>query len=303
LINNIKIKRGFMQGIIKHLAAALVLSLCLSVFSSAVYAQNQVCDPEYMDTLKQRAWMQAQREIELNANLITKPDSVLNLTCFDQFLNHAAQSVALFNKSKTLKNALTSAVSTSLVVGDKYGYVGNGFQFSLLGGSFSGKGNNLSSEVKPGPYGACKKMESVWMAVQCTNMDPNALFPDLEAFATGKDKRRNPKQCAAQPPDTKTGWGKALARMRTEAVAEGNEVEINDSSYSDWPSSGIDGYFDTVELFHNKWAPQNEVGDCADGIPTGVQVIPSSGPPYNEKICPNPGCYYTGGSSGTCEPM
>lgn len=255
-------------------------------FGTGISRAQQVCDPEFMETLKQRAWMQAQREIELNANLITKPDSVLNLTCFDQFLNHAAQqgAVAVFNSSQTLKDTLTSAVSQSLVAGDKFGYMGNGFQFSLLGGSFSGKGDNLSSQVKPGPYGACKKMESVWMAVQCTNMDPNALFPDLEAFATGKDKRRNPKQCAATPPDTQSGWKKALKRMQTGYVAGKTK-----------------NYFDSVKLFRSKWAPENEVG-CSGGIPTGVIVQPSGGSSYPERICPNPGCYYSG-KGGSCQPI
>jgi hypothetical protein len=291
LINNIKIKRGFMQGIIKHQAAALVLSLCLSVFSSAVYAQNQVCDPDYMDTLKQRAWMQAQREIELNANLITKPDSVLKLTCFDQFLNHAAGAIGpMFSGTGSsapvpLQDALTAAVSNSLTSGSDSGYISNGFEYNLVGGASSYPAE-LQDSVELQSYGTCYHMDEVWNFVQCTNMDPNALFPDLEAFATGKDKRRNPKQCAATPPDTQSGWKQALKRMQTRYVA-----------------SKTKNYFDSVKLFRSKWAPQNEVGDCADGIPTGVQVIPSSGPPYDEKICPNPGCYYSGGPSGNCQPI
>ncbi len=54
------------------------------------------CDPDYYETLEARAWLEAQREITQNQNLITKPDSVLQYTCFDKHLgalNKAAQEM------------------------------------------------------------------------------------------------------------------------------------------------------------------------------------------------------------------
>ncbi len=46
------------------------------------------CDPAIEEVIKNQAWLAAQREITQNANLYTRPDSVLSLSCFDQWLNH-----------------------------------------------------------------------------------------------------------------------------------------------------------------------------------------------------------------------
>src|SRR5688500_5108068 len=51
----------------------------------------QPCDPLYMDAMEKRAWLAAQRESAMNQNIIVKPDSVLEYTCFDQFLGMLAQ--------------------------------------------------------------------------------------------------------------------------------------------------------------------------------------------------------------------
>ena len=54
------------------------------------FDERNTCDPEFFDVMSNRAWLEAQREITQNANLITKPDSVLSLSCFNQFLNTAS---------------------------------------------------------------------------------------------------------------------------------------------------------------------------------------------------------------------
>ncbi|PCI56977.1 MAG: hypothetical protein COB36_01530 [Alphaproteobacteria bacterium] len=48
---------------------------------------RNTCDPEFWDVLKDRAWMEAQREVTQNQNLFPRPDSVLEMTCFDSFLD------------------------------------------------------------------------------------------------------------------------------------------------------------------------------------------------------------------------
>lgn len=84
--------------------------LCLAIIfmNGAVYAAGSVpvtpednlglggnerntCDPEFWDVMKDRAWMEAQREITQNANLIARPDSVLSLSCFDSLMNHISK--------------------------------------------------------------------------------------------------------------------------------------------------------------------------------------------------------------------
>ena len=52
------------------------------------------CDPSVMEVIKNQAWEAGQREITQNANIYTRPDSVLSLTCFDSWLNHQATYAA-----------------------------------------------------------------------------------------------------------------------------------------------------------------------------------------------------------------
>ncbi len=53
--------------------------------------ERLTCDPDFWDVLADRAWEEGQREITQNNNLIARPDSVLSISCFDSFLDHASQ--------------------------------------------------------------------------------------------------------------------------------------------------------------------------------------------------------------------
>ncbi|MBI1301873.1 MAG: hypothetical protein GC137_09490 [Alphaproteobacteria bacterium] len=48
---------------------------------------RNTCDPEFMHALNSKAWMEGQREISQNQNLIARPDSVLTLSCFNKHLD------------------------------------------------------------------------------------------------------------------------------------------------------------------------------------------------------------------------
>src|ERR1044072_4359830 len=84
----LKNKRHFALISMRIASAALcALLLCLS---ARVQAASTPCDPEYMDALEARAYLEAQREVAQNQNYILKPDSVLQYTCFDLFIGHFA---------------------------------------------------------------------------------------------------------------------------------------------------------------------------------------------------------------------
>jgi hypothetical protein len=68
----------------------LLLTMLLILLPQSLLAQDTPCDPEYFKSLKSRAWLEAQREITQNQNLIFKPDSVFEYTCFDLHLNELA---------------------------------------------------------------------------------------------------------------------------------------------------------------------------------------------------------------------
>lgn len=52
--------------------------------------ERNTCDPAFYDVMSARATMEAQREVTQTQNIIARPDSVLALSCFKQFLDHQA---------------------------------------------------------------------------------------------------------------------------------------------------------------------------------------------------------------------
>lgn len=59
-------------------------------FGGLLGDERRTCDESFYDVLVDRATMEAQRELTQNQNIVPRPDSVLNMTCFDQFLDQQA---------------------------------------------------------------------------------------------------------------------------------------------------------------------------------------------------------------------
>ena len=73
------------------------------IMATPLWAQlPETCDEEFMDTMTARATMGGQREMEIAANIIRKPDSVLEYSCFTDRLKHLAAT------SQSLLSANTS---------------------------------------------------------------------------------------------------------------------------------------------------------------------------------------------------
>lgn len=53
-------------------------------------AERNTCDPEIWEVIKDRAWMEAQRELTQNWNIVAKPDSVMSLGCFENHMEKLA---------------------------------------------------------------------------------------------------------------------------------------------------------------------------------------------------------------------
>ena len=69
--------KGFLRSTLAVFSGVFFAALLCSSIS---YAQNSPCDPDYYESLEARAWLEAQREITQNQNLIYKPDSALEYT-------------------------------------------------------------------------------------------------------------------------------------------------------------------------------------------------------------------------------
>ncbi len=67
-----------------------VLAASVPVSTPNASAVPATCDAEFWGVVKNRAWMEAQREMTQNANLVVRPDSVLSMTCFGEQMEHLA---------------------------------------------------------------------------------------------------------------------------------------------------------------------------------------------------------------------
>lgn len=270
-----------------------IMVLAITALSQHAQAQPASCDPNYWESMKGKAWMEAQREISQNQNLIYKPDSVLEYTCFDEFLNHLAYVVrrppvgqgALFSETiewgtitgPNMTEALSRLVGNVLTT-----YVTSNFSHNYLGGRAT-----IDSEitpVTPRAY-ACQDMSRVWQQAKCLNFIQQSAngvaladdFFNLSWFRSN-DPRRLPTACAA---------GALTARWDLN-----NSLAINDGG------NGATQY--TEETF-TTYADHFATTACpAPAIPTGVRVTRIGFDPYDEHVCINPGCAYTPGSG--CSP-
>ena len=263
------------------------------------YAQPVIadspCDPLYYESLSARGWLEAQREITQNQNIILKPDSVFEYTCFDRLLSeladHADEMLSETSAygtplgSSSMDDALERLILASL----KPYYVSN-FEYTngMLGGHTAGSAivHNIPGNIVGTAY-SCDIMEKVWQAAKCINFITEEEFDGFypfEEYATNPlDKRHLPTACT---PIT-TNWENNL----TTALTSGP-----------WTNDVLQTYFEET-------TPQNCTGSSCpcdgDPIPTGVTVAGLDGGPtnYEEHICLQPACRYVpspGGGLGGC---
>ena len=253
------------------------------------------CDALYYESLSARAWLEAQREITQNQNIILKPDSVFEYTCFDRLLrelaDHADEMLSETSafgsplSSSSMDSALQNLVGSSLT-----SYINNNFSgYNLLGGHTAAAGiDHTPAAISGGTY-SCDIMERVWNAAKCINFISNSTtdgFFTFAEYATAADKRVLPTACT---PIT-TNWTTNLASALTSGP---------------WTNDPVQTYFNLVQ-------PENCTGTtcpCSGTpIPTGVEVVRSgyNNNNYQEHICLQPGCrYHPGGdplANGVADP-
>lgn len=258
------------------------------------------CDPNYYSSLKARAWLEAQREVTQNQNLIYKPDSVLEYTCFDKYLNVLAGNAQnLFSESgrwgsimpaDSMDKALQSVVGAAIQQ-----YITANFEsagsssYDLLGGRLSILGGTYKNTDHPpaainitgGPYG-CNIMNQVWMAAKCMDFIPNETadkdgFFTFAEYQANPDKRFLPQQCPAM---VNNRW----------------QNEINTASVpanTPWTEDNVVTYFGLIH-------PPNCV--TSGSIETGL-IVRSNGPAgeYPEKVCFASGCAYNPMQQACCK--
>lgn len=294
------------------LAFAFVFGLVLNISSMrpacAATIADTPCDSLYYETLSARAWLEAQREITQNQNFILKPDSVMQYSCFNLFLNELADHAQnMFSETSaygaplgtnSMDDALRQLVWDSLNV-----YINNNFNYGtpahLLSGHPSGAaltpagiaGLNGSGAA---PYN-CDMMRRVWLSAKCINFITN---PAHDGFYTFQEYASNPLDHRYLP-TTCSAITANYATNLTVALTSGP-----------WTNDPVQTYLARTT------PPATCTGSCActDGvstsamstaIPTGVTITrPVAGTTpltYQEHVCLQPGCRYHPG--GTLVPL
>ncbi len=282
------------------LAAVIALACLLSLTATqANAAADTPCDPQFMQALESRAWLEAQREITQNQNLIAKPDSVLEYSCFIGFLNKAASNFNIgtmrrqFSETdvwdtdgfddESTDRALTAVVSSALAT-----YIDSNFPHTFIGGRLGlpakPNGDDMST-VDGGQDYECETMAKVWEAARCLNFGARADedgFHDF-FFMRDNDPRNLPDElaaCNAPVGPYNTALKEAFNNRQAMFVLP---------TAADTAADGTPYAIDNVLSYFNLIMP----GACAAPIPTGV-IIRRNGRDVNDAVCPNPGCTYNG---------
>lgn len=277
------------RSIFLSFLAAAVFAVALAAVPAPARAQDPLCDVALYDQMAQRARLQGQRETVTVENLIYKPDSVMEYTCFTRFVEHIPNnlryaSAAFFepiepdgeNHHPRYEVSFDFPAEPLMTVARapaEQWMFGN-FGHNYLGGRVT----DTPATATPGTNYTCDAMSVIWELAKCQQFapeDPEDGFYGLQAFTTIDEIRRLPTACTAA----------FTADIGTIPALPADPVTTNALAV---------------------------VTECGEPIPTG-QVInipraegePASRPAiYEEHICPNPTCTYTptGMSDGTCAP-
>lgn len=294
----------------RHLSLLLILfALCTVLFGQTqAMAQKddevaeQPCDPKVYNQMSSRAWLETEREIMQNQNLIFKADSVLEYTCFDNFIAEAAWDGGdIFTHNKTyfggiiLPRGSATGLEYALdrVVYQPFeDYRDKNFNHWLLGGrgEFLGLGINTGTKIEPPTKKrnyTCDVMDRVWKAAKCMNFIHHAEFLDNDGFypfekikgegeiGGYKDTYKNIRQFP-----TSCGAGTGVKTWDSELKIAENQPEI----YQFQSPLG--------EIFKDVYA-KTLPGKCGNpAIPTGVKVVLKDGVSHLDGVCTNPGCTY-----------
>lgn len=309
---------------------AIALSFAHISETKAQDIAPQPCDTKYWEQMSSRAWLEAEREIMQNQNLIFKPDSVLEYVCFDQFVSLAAwpggdifvhtdyfgKKIIERGTAGAMENGLTAVVSNALA-----SYRGSGggapgapsssnFAHEFLGGraKFMDIANKNSS-FKPATTNqsyTCKTMADVWKAAKCANFVDNSSFETTDGFypfdelkghgAKGKDiggYADTIKEVRKFPSDMSCGDG--AKQGVTTWKEQLKKATLEEELYK---------FKEPLGTTFQDVGRRLEPGNCsaAFAVKTGVKVIIDGKESHDDGVCTNPGCSYTKGggcSSGT----
>ncbi len=231
---------------------------------------ESACDGNFMNQIYARAHLEASREVIMGQQLIHKPDSVLEFTCFDQLLNHTAQNGNSFSSSTTFNSRpicletadtpcntinITTPVSGT-EVGDALelflydtlqAYVNQNFSHTFMGEATT-IDNNIAGAAAT-PYG-CSHMATVWEIAKCIDFAEDDRFRTFEELIAA-DPRSIPAACSP-------------SNIATDAVEAGSSGTKLDNSSAANPD------LTPAALANNTTDPCPPAGGPVGGVNTGL---------------------------------
>jgi hypothetical protein len=310
-------------------------ALLLTVsFGSYTYAASDIaeqpCDTKFWNQLSSRAWLEAEREIMQNQNLIFKPDTVLAYTCFNKFVDVAAGPggdifvhTDYFQKKPIERGYDPGAMEIALknvVAASAQQYFEGNFGHDYLGG----RADKMSIPVKKykefdgqvrkdSPYG-CNEMANIWQTAKCANFVDNSEFEKTDGFYPFKNMKGHgggPNVQGYEELKEVRNWPTACKGVDKSAGPHHNEDPNNTATWE----NQIKFAKNENQALYQFQTPLNEIfkdvgeklkpGECGKpGIPTGVMVYVKEQEKHMDGACTNPGCTYTAGGkdkAGTCQ--
>lgn len=250
---------------------------------------ESACDPEYMKSLKARAWMEVQREITKNQSIISKGDSVLDYTCFSNFAGHVGKAAGpLFSDNQKDFGAVPKSTTTLKALQDVVGPSTASYLQLDFGHGYIGGRSQQRSDRRPieGSYYTCGEMAKVWNIAKCRNFQETANDKKTDAFDSfedlkNKDTRELPNPCAGGQPTTL--WDENIRYAKNE------EDELYD-------------YKKPLEETVSNISTLLTGGVCKT-IYTGAQVVDATekGEGTRDGFCLNPKCSFISKGSGDPE--
>lgn len=291
------ITKGILRPARPPYGLLLVACLCLIAapiaFAPMAVAQStpQSCDPEYMQAMKANAILDARREVAQSRNLIYKPDSVLEYSCFYGAVNIFEKTSSISIHSHYWDNAVRFAL---------LGFVWQNFGHTYLGDRMQATG----ADAELTDFTMCGALARVWEFARCVNAMQHPNSDDFFGFKwfNENDPRVYPdeyQQCTAPAVE--------LTHMKTAFNGLENLHVLPREPVMDETPYKVDkvGSLEKHPIYPKA---QGDIAcDSVKPIPTGLTIFrrqyDGSIFEYNEHICVVPGCNYMPDSkdSGKCE--
>lgn len=281
---------------------------------------SKTCDGDFMNTIFNKAYLNAQQDVLMNQLIIRKPDSILEYTCFDQMLGVTAHAIApIFSETQELASfdvdvgstrgpriintgyarplGSMQAILQPVVYNVMLSYLQSNFWHTYLGGTAPAAAGGPATFPATANY-VCTAMTRAWEYAKCYNF-VDSFYPQASdktfyefRHLVGFDPRIYPDPLTCND-----------SQITQAAIDASENVEFTFARFQPPLPPTADSYQELT-------AP----GTCDDSTPiaTGLTVhrsrpilqgeLPVGSEPYTteEYICTNPNCHYDG--EGACVP-